>query len=498
MSIVRQPVVAVVGHIDHGKTTLLDYIRTTSVAAREAGGITQRVSAYEIVHTNAEGSTPMTFIDTPGHEAFQSMRRRSANAADIAILIVAADDGVKPQTKEALKAIQEAEVPFIVCFTKTDKEGASLEKAKESVLREGVYLEGLGGDVPWVAASGKTGVGIPELLDLIVLLTDVHAITVDTDAPFKAIVIESARDPRAGSNATMIIKAGTLTLGTFAVSGTAYAPVRGIETFDGTRVESLTAGKPTRITGFTDEPQVGSIITLVATKKEAEELTKNAAQNAKRSSDQTTEDDSKPLLHIVLKADSVGSVEALQYEINKIPHPDVEYRIVQASTGNISEADVKLLIGFTPSVILGFSTKVDAGAKDLAERQHIPIETRTIIYELSEWLVAETKKLEPDRSAETVYGVAKILKEFSVAGSKHVVGGRVEEGTLKRNDMVTIYRRGIEVGKGKIINLQEKKMDAGSVSAVTECGMQIDSKADIVAGDTIQIGGIAASQKKHG
>jgi translation initiation factor IF-2 len=496
MSTVRQPVVAIVGHIDHGKTTLLDYIRSTSVAAREAGGITQRVSAYEITHITKEAATPITFIDTPGHEAFSAMRRRSASAADIAVLIVAADDGVKPQTKEALKAIQDAGVPFIVCFTKADKDTANLEKAKESVLREGVYLEGLGGDVPWVAASGKTGAGVPELLDLIVLLTEVHGITVDPSAPFRAVVIESARDPRAGINATMIIKAGTLTTGTFAVSGTAYAPVRAVENFEGKRVDSLAAGKPVRITGFSDEPQVGSTVTLVATKKEAEDAVKEATQADKRSSDQSLEDSKKPLMRLVLKADSVGSIEALQYEISKIPHPEVEYRVVAATVGAVSEADVKLLIGFQPSVILAFNTKVDAGAKDLAERQHIAIETRTIIYELSEWLAEETKKHEPDRSAETVHGVAKILKAFSVTGTKHVVGGRVEEGVIRRNDIVTIYRRGIEVGTGKIINLQEQRADAAQVSAVAECGMQIDSKADIVAGDTIQMGGIAAFAKK--
>lgn len=490
MAVLQHPVVAVVGHIDHGKTSLLDYIRQSSVAAREAGGITQRVSAYEITHTHTDGAMPITFIDTPGHEAFSAMRRRSANAADIAILIVAADDGVKPQTKEALKAIQDAEIPFIVCFTKIDKDTANLERAKESVLREGVYLEGLGGDVPWAAVSSKTGDGVSELLDLIVLVTDVQGLTVDTGAPFSAIVIESARDPRAGISGTVIIKAGTLATGSFVVAGRSFAPVRAIENFEAKRVSEIGAGSPARISGFNEEPAVGAVVTVVATKKEAEDLARGAEKKAQESQSVTGE---KPVLRLVLKADTVGSLEALEYELSKVPHEKVDHLTVSRTTGPVTEADVKLLIGFTPAAIIAFSTKIDAGAKDLAERQHIDCVEKSIIYELSEWLAEESKKYEPDETGDTVTGTAKILKEFSVAGSKHVVGGRVETGVLKRGDLVTIYRRGIEVGTGKVTNLQQQKSDAAQVSEGMECGMQIDSKADIVAGDTLEAGG-----KRHG
>lgn len=490
MASVLHPVVAVVGHIDHGKTTLLDSIRKTSVAAREAGGITQRVSAYEIEHKNSEGTTPITFIDTPGHEAFSAMRRRSANAADIAILIVAADDGVKPQTKEALKAIQDAEIPFIVCFTKIDKDTANVEKAKESVLREGVYLEGLGGDVPWAQVSGKSGDGVTELLDLIVLVANVNSISVDTTTPFSAIAIESARDPRVGISSTVIVKSGTLTTGGFVVAGRAYAPVRAIENFEGKRVESITAGRPARISGFSEEPEVGSVLTSVATKKEAETLAQNAAKKAQ---EDTTASGDKPVLRLLLKADSVGALEALEYELSKVSHEKVEHLIVQRSTGPVTEADVKHLIGFMPAAILAFNSKVDAGARDLAERQHIMLEQRSIIYELSEWLAEETKKHVPDETGDIITGTAKVLKEFSVAGSKHVIGCRVETGVIKRGDQVTIIRRGIEVGSGRVTNLQQQKSDAPQVTEGLECGMQVDSKADIVAGDILQAGG-----KRHG
>lgn len=488
MALVKQPVVAIVGHIDHGKTTLLDYIRTTSVAAREAGGITQRVSAYEIVHDSNGVKTPITFIDTPGHEAFSQMRRRSANAADIAILIVAADDGVKPQTKEALKAIQDAEVPYIVCFTKIDKDTANLERAKESILREGVYLEGLGGDVPFAAVSGKSGEGVPELLDLIVLMTDVNGITCDPAKDATAIVIESARDPRIGVMSTMILKTGAVKTGTFAISGTAYAPVRAIENFESKRVNEIVCGKPIRISGWNEEPAVGSVVRFVETKKEAEAAVKEAHRPIQNIvADHSVSE--KPVLRLVLKADTVGSLEALEYEINKIPHENVEYLVVQKSTGPVTEADIKLLIGFSPAVILGFNSKVESGAQDLAERQHIVVETRTIIYELSEWLAEETKKHEPLPSTDVVTSKTKVLKEFSVAGVKHVIGGRVEEGALKRGDVVTIVRRGLDVGTGKVLNLQEQRADAAQVQAPNECGMQVESKADIVAGDYLEVGG---------
>lgn len=495
MTVIRQPVVAIVGHIDHGKTTLLDYIRTSSVAAREAGGITQRVSAYEAVHKTKDGDRLITFIDTPGHEAFGAMRRRSAGAADIAVLIVAADDGVKPQTQEAIKAVQEAGVPMIVAFTKVDKDTANIEKAKESVLREGIYLEGLGGDVPWVAVSGKTGDGVPELLDLILLVAEVGDIKSDSAAPVMGVIIETARDPRIGISATVILKQGTLKTGGFAVSGAAVAPLRAIENFAGERVASLTCGKPARISGFTAEPAVGSTVTVVETKKEAEAVVKNAELAARRPQEVVRADDGaqKVTLRVVIKADAAGSVEALQYELKKLSHPDVEILVAGTGVGSVNENDVKLLIGFSPAAILAFNVKTDASAKDLAERQHVALESRQIIYELSAWVAEQMQLNAPDRSAEAITGTAKIIKLFSTAGSKHVVGGKVETGQLKLGEQVTVFRRGIEVGVGKITNLQLQRSNVSTVGEGLECGMQIDSKADIVGGDMIQAGG-----KKHG
>lgn len=481
-NICNQPVVAIVGHIDHGKTTLLDYIRKSAVAAKETGGITQRVSAYEVEHKGAEGTRLITFIDTPGHEAFQKMRVRAGAAADIAILIVASDDGVKPQTKEAYKAIQNAGIPFIVAFTKIDKDTANIEKAKESVMREEIYLEGLGGEVPFVAVSGKTGQGVPELLDLIVLAADLNNISCDAGKPVEAVVIESSRDPKIGVSATVIIRQGTMETGGFAVAGRAMAPLRIIEDYTGKKVTSIACGKPARITGFSEEPKVGTVMTTVATKKEAEALTK-VTETSAGVDRKGAETGKKLTIRLIIKADTAGSLEALEHEIAKIEHEDIELLTVANSVGPISENDIKPLIGFSPAIVLGFNVKTEATAKDLAERQGILLETRAIIYELSDWLKEKVLELAPPK--EIPAGSAQILKHFSTSGSKHVVGGKVIEGQLARDERIMIMRRGIEVGPGRVTNLQMQKADVAIVPEGMEFGAQIDTKADIIAGDTI-------------
>lgn len=488
-SICKQPVVAIVGHIDHGKTTLLDYIRKSAVAARETGGITQKVSAYEVLHKGAEGDRSITFIDTPGHEAFQKMRRRAGAAADIAVLIVAADDGVKPQTLEAYKAIMDANLPFIVAFTKIDKDTAQIERAKESLMKEGIYLEGLGGEIPFIGVSGKTGAGVPELLDLIGLVADLRDISCDAGKPLEGMIIESARDPRAGVSATIIIREGTLKIGGFAVAGRAIAPLRSIEDFTGAKVTSLSCGKPARITGFSEEPRAGARLLVVDTKKEAERLAEEEKIPEKLRPEARAEGEvngARTLVRLALKADTAGSLEALEHEIGKLDPEGVELRVVFKGIGPVSDNDIKPLIGFNPSIILGFNVKTDASAKDLAERQHLSLETRTIIYELGDWLKEEVKKYKPETSLDTVTGTVEIIRHFSTTGAKHVVGGKVLSGVFNLHDRVLIKRRGIEVGPGKVINVQSQKADVKSVTQGTEFGAQIESKADIVAGDQLE------------
>lgn len=484
---ITKPVVAVVGHIDHGKTSLLDYIRKSRIAERESGGITQRISAYEIEHSTKEGEKrDISFIDTPGHEAFQEMRRRGASAADIAILVVAADDGVKPQTLEAYKAIQDAGIPFVVAFTKIDKDTANLDRAKESVLKEGIYLEGLGGSIPHAAVSSKSGDGIDELLDLIVLAADLEEITCDPSVEPKAIVIESARDPRSGVSATIIVRSGTFSSGNFAVTPGAWAPLRIIEDANGKKVKEISCGSPAKIVGFSTEPRVGSEIIQVQSKKEAESTAASEEKPA-QAKNTAPENDEKEAIRLVLKADTLGSIEALKYELEKVPTENAEFVIVESGVGAINENDVKLLIGFPNAIILGFNVKIENSARDLAERQNILFENNDIIYKLTEWMTEKVAELAPDKQEPEVLGRAKILKHFSTTGSKHVVGGRVEEGTIKRGNMVTIERRGIDVGKGKLVNLQSQKQDADKVSEGVEFGAQVDTKADVVGGDIIKV-----------
>lgn len=478
-----QPVVAVVGHIDHGKTSLLDYIKKSRVAQKESGGITQKISAYAIEHEHEGKKRPISFIDTPGHEAFQEMRRRGASAADIAILVVAADDGVKPQTLEAWNAIQDAKIPVVVAFTKIDKDTANIEKAKESVLKEGVYLEGLGGSIPFAAVSSKTGDGIDELLDLIILTTDLEEITCNPSDEPKALVIESARDPKSGVSATVIVRSGTFESGNFAVTPGAWAPLRIIEASDGTKVKSISCGNPAKIVGFSTEPKVGSEIIQVKTKKEAEEIAASEESAAEQLTHSTPEDGE--LIRLIIKADSLGSIEALKYELEKIQQEKVAVAVVDSGVGAINENDIKRVMDFSNAVVIGFSVGVDAVAKDLAERQGVTVETRDIIYELTEWFTTYVEKVIPEDTTPQVLGTAKIKRHFSTTGTKHVVGGKVEEGVLKRGSSIIIERRGIDVGTGKIVNIQSQKNDVESISD-GEFGAQIETKADIVGGDVIK------------
>src|SRR3989338_2741593 len=264
---VRPPIVAIVGHIDHGKSTLLDYIRKTNVVEAEAGGITQHLSAYEAVHKNAGGEHKITFLDTPGHEAFKAMRSRGLEVADVAILVVSAEDGVKPQTLEALKLIDGVKIPYIVALTKIDKPSANVEKAKASLLESGIYLEGMGGNVPYVAVSGKTGAGVPELLDLILLAAELEGLTADPSLPGEGVVIEAHIDSKRGNTATLVVENGSVRSGEFVVSSEALAPVRIMENFLGKPIKEALPGSPVRIVGFSSLPQVGARFKTVETKR---------------------------------------------------------------------------------------------------------------------------------------------------------------------------------------------------------------------------------------
>lgn len=481
----RPPIVVIMGHIDHGKSTLLDYLRKSNVVEGEAGGITQHLSAYVVPHTTKDGAEEkITFLDTPGHAAFQKMRLRGADVADVAILIVSAEDGVKPQTLEALESIKAANIPYIVAINKIDKPGADIPKTQASLIENEIYIEGMGGDIPWAPISAKSGEGVNDLLDLVVLAADLAELSGDTNTTASGVVIEGYQDDKRGITATLIVKNGTLKSGSFVVAGGVFAPVRIMEDFTGKTIKEAGLSEPAGIVGFSDIPAVGTPFTTVASKKEAERAVTEYNENLLPSTQEKANKDI-PVIPLLIKADVLGTIDAIKHELEKFASDRIAVRIIDASVGEISSADVQNVSATKDAIIVGFNVKVDRNAKDLAERLNVEIDTFNIIYELSEWLESALKNRTPKREEERETGQAKILVTFSRQKNTHVLGGKMKEGELKLKQSVIIMRRDIEVGRGKITNLQQAKND---VSQITdgEFGMQIESKYDIAIGDTIK------------
>lgn len=481
----RHPIVVVTGHIDHGKSTLLDYIRKSNVVDGEAGGITQHLSAYVIEHKTKEGvEETMTFLDTPGHAAFQKMRLRGAEVADVAILIVSAEDGVKPQTLEGLEAIKQAGIPFVVAINKIDKPGANIQNTQSSLIENEIYIEGMGGDIPWVGISAKTGEGIEELLDLVVLTADLAELEGDANASATGQIIESNIDPKRGNTATLIVTNGTLRSGEFVVIGSVYSPVRIMEDFQGKTIKEAGIATPVQIVGFSDVPEVGVPFVTVASKKEAEVLISDLADSVVV--DHTIPTRSNlPLVPILIKADVYGTLEAIQHELDKFESDRIIVKVIDATVGDITAADVQNVSATPDAIIVGFNVKVERPAKDLAERLNVEIDTFDIIYELSEWLNTALKTRTPKKEEIVETGSVKILKHFSTQKYTHVLGGRVEEGVMKLKQNVRILRRDIEIGTGVIKNLQQGKSDTEKVEE-GEFGMQLETKTEISAGDYLK------------
>lgn len=469
------------GHIDHGKSSLLDYIRKANVTAGEAGGITQHVSAYEAHHIHEGVERSITFLDTPGHEAFRTLRSRGAAAADIAILVIAADEGVKPQTMEAHAAIMESGIPYVVAFTKMDKNGADITRAQGSVLEHGIYLEGLGGDVPYAPVSSKSGEGVPELLDLVLLTADLAELTADVSLPASGFVLESSQDPKRGISATLIIKNGTLSTGSFVVAGSAMTPVRFIENFQGARIPTAGPSQPVRIAGWDRLPAAGTPFALVATKKEAEKLAAETVK-AKPAAEESFGD--KAVFPIIVKADVTGSIEAIKHELQKVTHERAAIRIVGEGIGAVSENDVKQAAA-GGATIIAFTVGTESIARDLAERMNVSIESFQIIYDLNDRITELLTARAPRVTVEEVTGEAKILKMFNATGNKKVLGANLLSGTIKVGDSVKLSRRGIELGYGKVVNLQQARADVKEIKTEGEFGAQIETKEDIAQGDTI-------------
>lgn len=459
----RPPIIVVLGSVDHGKTTLLDYIRKTNVAAREAGAITQSIGAYEIEHNDKK----ITFIDTPGHEAFTTMRARGAAVADIAILIVAADDSVKAQTKEAIKIIKESETPFVVAINKIDKNNADVQKTKNDLAKEGVLLEGYGGTVSYQELSAKTGEGVGALLDHLLLEADLEKRPVDLSKPAEGFILEAKLDRRRGVVASAIVKNGTLRAGDPIAAGAAEGKVRGLENFLKKNIKEAVPSMPVVILGFSAMPKAGDLFMVGA------DATKEAVVEKKRGIiDENA-------LKLILRADVEGSLDALAQIVQNLPLKGGQsIHIVDQAVGDISDGDVKLAVS-TGSMIIGFNVKTDKGAENLARAQGVTMLTSNIIYDL-------TKALEEKLHAgELISGKLEILATFGKKGTKQVIGGKVTEGEIKNHAELGVERRGEVIGVGRVVNLQRQKADVQTVAAGNECGLLFNSEVEIRAGDIL-------------
>lgn len=484
----RQPVIAVLGHVDHGKSSLLDFIRKSNVVEGEAGGITQRISAYEVKHeTQDKRVLPITFLDTPGHEAFQSMRERGVEIADIAILIVSAEDGVKAQTLEAWKTIDSRKLPYVVAINKIDKPGADIQKTKNSLVENGIYIEGYGGDIPCVEISAKTGQGIDFLLETLLLLVEMNELKANLDTEATGYVLESFVDQKRGISAALVIKDGTLPASGSILAGTALSPIRIIEDFAGRLIKNPHAGQPIKVTGFDEVPVAGTIFMSSSDKKEMEKMQSEAKANeTKTVLDPRVYRNAKVVIPVIVRADSLGTLSAVIQELEKRETEDVKIKVIGKGIGPITEGDIMQAGGDEKVVIMGFAVKVDPKARDQAERFNITPQTFDIIYKLSEWFDTVVTDRLPYEEKETVLGTLKILKTFSSQKDKHVIGGRVETGRIALNSLVKIIRRGVELGRGRIVELQSQKIKTNEVIEGNECGLMVETKIEMIPSDILE------------
>lgn len=488
-SITRPPVVVVMGHVDHGKSKLLDYIRKSNIVEGEAGGITQHIGAYEVIHFDSgKKEKKITFLDTPGHEAFSMMRSRGAKVADVAILVVAADEGVKQQTIEAYKQIEKEKIPFVVAINKIDKPNANPEQIKTELGANNIFVESYGGKIPSVNVSAQTGAGIDELLETLLLVVEMEELKANSENNASGVVIESHLDSRRGVSATLLILDGTIKKGEFVVVEDAISPVRIFEDFLGNVVEEKTFSSPIKITGFSSLPKVGAKFATFKTKKEAEQavalhsLTDNTTITKEKVSAQVE-------IPLVIKADVLGTTEAIENEINKLNGEEVAIKILKLGVGNINKDDAKIASSAQNSYIVGFNVKTDNGVKDFAERLSIEIKNFDIIYKIKDWLAEEILKIKERLKKEDIAGEVKILKIFGEKDGKQIIGGKVIKGIIKPDKEFNLKRRGNTVSEGKIISLQSGAEKVEMVSEGAQFGAIVKAKIEVVENDCLEIFG---------
>ncbi len=483
----RPPIVVVMGHIDHGKSTLLDYIRKTNIVDGEAGGITQHLSAYEVAHKDAEGhDRTITFLDTPGHEAFKGMRSRGAQSADIAILVVSAEDSVKAQTIEAWKTIIEWNLPYIVAINKIDKPNANPEKVKMDLAEKGIYVEGYGGDIPFAEISAKVGTGIDHLLELVLLVADLNEFTGNAGEAAEGIVIESNLDARRGITATLIVRNGTLSKGMFIAAGPAVAGTRIMEDFRLRPTDTVSLSQPVGIVGWTEMPEVGSTFKSFATKALAEKAVEEYESASKSAQTHDSSGSIEKRIPIIIRTDTAGTADAVVSEIKKLEQPTIGWKILSSGVGTIGENDIRLAGVDPETIIVGFNTKMDARAKDLNEQAQVLVKTFDIIYKLSEFLAELMEERRPRVETISVAGTLKVQKFFSRTKDRQVIGGLVTTGSINTGNEVRILRRENEIGRGTIVGLEQNKTKTKTVAEGLTCGVLVESRIEIAAGDIVE------------
>ncbi len=489
----RPPVVTIMGHVDHGKTSLLDYIRKTRVTAGEAGGITQHIGAYTV---NLKGQQ-ITFLDTPGHEAFTSMRMRGAQATDIAVLVVAADDGVMPQTIEAISHAKSAGVQIIVAINKIDKVGANIERIKQQLTEYELVCEEWGGDTIMVPVSAVTGEGVEQLLEMILLVAEVQDYKANPNRKARGIIIEARLDKGRGPVATVLVKNGTLKVGDTIVAGMAYGRVRAMTNDRGERVKSAGPSDPVEVIGFNDVPEAGDTISAV----DDDKLSRQVAEERKdkmraaliKEQQKTTLDDLFSQisagqikdLNIIIKADVQGSVEAVRQSLEKLSNDEVRVRTIHGGVGAITESDV-MLASTSNAIIIGFNVRPDANARDMAEREKIDVRLYRVIYQAIEDVQNAMKGLLAPKFKEVLLGHATVRQTFRVSGVGTIAGSYVTDGKILRNAQIRLLRDNVVIHEGKIDSLKRFKDDAKEVATGYECGIGIAGYNDIKENDVIE------------
>ncbi len=488
----RAPVVTVMGHVDHGKTSLLDYIRRAKVAAGEAGGITQHIGAYHV-------ETPkgmITFLDTPGHEAFTAMRARGAKVTDIVILVVAADDGVMPQTIEAIHHARAANVPLVVAINKIDKPDSNPDRVKQELVAQSVVPEEYGGDSPFVPVSAKTGAGIDDLLEHVLLQAEVLELKAPTDAPATGIVIEARLDKGRGPVATLLVQSGTLRRGDVLLAGSAYGRVRAMLDENGKMVQEAGPSIPVEIQGLSDVPGAGEEVVVLTDERKAREialfrqgkfrdvkLAKKQAASLENIFEQVGEVRTLPLL---IKADVQGSQEALVHALGKLSTDEVKVNVIYSAVGGITESDINLALA-SKAVVIGFNTRADAMARKLAENSGIDIRYYNIIYEAVDEVKAALSGLLSPEKRESILGLVEIRQIYKISSIGTVAGCMVREGVVKRGARVRLLRDNVVVFDGELDSLKRFKDDVREVKTGFECGLSLKNYNDIREGDNLEV-----------